>query len=373
MRFNASAGQSLGVEVEIGIVDAQTLDLVSASDEILQDLAQGGEHPKAKHEFYSSSLEVITGICTTVADARADLAGTFAEIGPILADRRLQLQPGGAHPSARWQDLTVTDKPRYQEFAEWIRWPAWRSMCHGIHFHVGVTSGDAAVQIARSLAVRLPLFLAVSASSPFWGGLDTGMASSRTKVFEAMPTHDLPAQLSTFEEFRQLMSAMVAAHSLHTVRELWWDIRPHPGFGTVELRICDSMATMRETMALAAYGQCAVACLQEQFDAGRALPDLPTWALQQNKWRAARWGTQTMLITDADGANAPLAELLAADLESLAPHAEQLDCVEELADVAVVAASPGYQRQRETFERSGSLREVTASLVRQWRDDEMGS
>ncbi len=367
VEYHASAGPTLGVEVELGLVDRTTLQLVPASAEVLRSLTPPGadEHPKAKHEFYGSSLEIITGICPTVADARADLLATIAEVRAELEPRNLAMQPGGAHPRAHWQDLVVTDKPRYQEFAHWIQWPARRSMCHGIHYHVGVRSADAAVAIAHSLAVSIPLLLAPSAASPFWGGHDTGMASSRTKVFEGMPTADLPADVADFAAFQHLMAQMQAAGAIRTVRELWWDIRPHPGFGTVELRVCDAMGTLDEVLALAALSQCLVADLNERFDAGQPLPRLPRWALKENKWRAARWGMDAEVI-EVEGGSRPVREALAAEIERLAPVAARLGCADELAAVAAVAAAPGYERMRRIAREHDSLDAVTADLVARW-------
>ena len=366
MEFHASPGPSLGVEIELGLVDRQTLQPVPACPEVLALMRPPGaaEHPKVKGEFYASSLEIITGICTSVADARADLQATIAEVGPVLDRLGLALQPGGGHPTAHWQELTVSPAPRYQDFAERIQWPARRSMCHGIHYHVGVRSGDAAVALANSLATFVPILLGPSASSPFWAGADTGMASARTKVFEGMPTADIPAELADFAEFRVLMAQMQKAGALRTVRELWWDIRPHPGFGTVEIRVCDGMATLEEVLALAALTQALTADLNDRFDAGEPLPRLRRWALKENKWRAARWGMEADVI-GTDGSTTPVREVLDAQLERLAPVADRLGCSAELADVARVAADPGYQRQRRLAHADG-LEAVTRDLVSGW-------
>lgn len=367
IEYHASAGPSLGVEIELGLVDRATLQLVPGSAQVLEQIrpADADEHPKAKNEFYASSLEIITGICTTVAEARGDLLATIAEVDAELRPRNLAMQPGGAHPTARWQDLHVTGKPRYQEFARWIQWPARRSMCHGIHYHVGVRSADAAVAIANSLGVSIPLLLAPSASSPFWGGHDTGLASARTKVFEGMPTADLPAELEDFAAFQRLMAQMQAAGAIRTVRELWWDIRPHPGFGTVEIRVCDAMGTLDEILALAALTQCLVADLNERFDAGEPLPRLPRWALKENKWRAARWGMDAEVI-NVTGGTVAVREALAEEVARLAPVAARLGCADELAGVAAVAAAPGYERMRTIARESDSLDAVTADLVARW-------
>lgn len=373
MDFNASPRNTLGVEVEIGIVDAASLDLVPRSGEVLDELgaAHGGEHPKIKHEFYQSSIEVITAIPETVDEAEQDLTESFAELTAALDRRGLALQGGALHPTASWLDLTVTDSPRYQNFAERIQWPARRSMCHGIHYHVGVQSADASVAIANSLAVQMPLFIGLSASSPYWEGIDTGLASSRTKVFEAMPTNDIPPQLSGWGEFEALMDSLIKGGAIESVRELWWDIRPHPGFGTVELRVSDSMQTMREIMSLAALAQCLVYDLSRRFEAGEELPTLTHWVLKQNRWRATRYGFDTDLIVSTDGHNQPMLEVIAETLDRLAPTAKLLGCEKQLADInSIVEGGNGATRQRREYARTGDFRSVIELLIREWRTNQ---
>ncbi len=367
VEYYASAGPSLGVEVELGLVDRATLRLVPAAAEVLEALrpAHADEHPHIKGEFYASSIELITGICTTVDEARQDLLTTIEHATTVLDPMGLAMQPGGVHPSARWQDLVVSGQPRYQDFAARIRWPARRSMCHGIHYHVGVRSGDAAVAIANALATSIPLLLGPSAASPFWAGRDTGMASSRTKVFEGMPTADLPPELPDFAAFSELVHEMQLVGAIRTVRELWWDIRPHPGFGTVEIRVCDCMSTLDEILALAALAQCLVADLNDRYDAGEPLPRLPRWALKENKWRASRWGVDAEVI-GTDLRVRPMREALAAEVERLFPTARALGCTADLERVPDVAADPGYARQRRIAAASGSLAAVTRELVEGW-------
>ncbi len=280
------------------------------------------------------------------------------------------MQPGGLHPFNGWQDLDVTDQERYNNFAERIQWPARRSMCHGIHYHVGVQSGDASVAIANSLAIQLPLFVALSASSPFWHGLDTGLDSSRTKVFEAMPTNDLPPLLSGWTEFEALMDVLIKGGAIESVRELWWDIRPHPGFGTVELRMSDAMQTMREILALAALAQCLVYDLSGRFEAGETLPSRHPWVLKQNKWRAARFGIDTALIENNEGDNRGIADLIEIEIVRLESAATILGCTEQLADLRLIVANGnGATRQRREFARTGDLKSVVALLLREWESN----
>ncbi len=368
MMFNASPRPTVGIEIELGLVDRESLELVPMSDALLAAIRPDDqpEHPKAKHEFYSSSLEIITGICQTLGDARDDLMATITEVAAALDPMGLAMQPGGGHPWAAWPDLIVSDKPRYQEFADRIQWPARRSSCHGIHYHVGVRSGDAAVVIANSMATFLPLLLAPSASSPYWHGQDTGMASARTKVFEGMPTADLPPELAGYDAFVALMADMSRAGAIQTIRELWWDIRPHPNFGTVEIRVCDGMGRLDEVIALGAFAQCLVSDLNDRFDAGEPLPRLPRWALKENKWRAARWGRDAQIVTSSRGDTLPLRQVLDTELARLAPVAKSLGCSAELSAVPAVADEPGYIRQRRTAQETGSLRSVVAELVTNW-------
>lgn len=369
LAFTSSPRSTLGVEIELGIIDLATGALVPRSGELLTELGEpfGGEHPKAKHEFYQSSIEVITGICETVEDARTDLADTIADVEQAANSRGLALIGGGLHPTASFRELLVTDMPRYQAFASTIEWPARRSMCHGIHYHVGVRSGDDAVAICRALAVYLPLFVAVSASSPYWHGYDTGLASARTKVFEGMPTTGLPPKLDGWGEFSELMKVLIAAGTIRSVRELWWDIRPHPGFGTVELRMTDTMGTLREAMSLAALAQCLVHEFGTRLAAGEQLPGLNEWVLKDNKWRACRWGADAELVVNHAGKTEPVAEILQRVITSLQPAARELGCVDELNSIhEIVRGGSGYQRQRRVFEQTGDFGSVIEMMAGEW-------
>ena len=207
-------------------------------------------------------------MCATPAEAHADLAATVAELQPILRRRHLALIGTGVHPFSSWNRLRLTEDDRYARLVDKIQWPARRMMIHGVHFHVGVPSGDHAIAVTNALTNLLPHFVALSASSPYWFGDDTGLASMRTKVFESMPSASLPPELTDWADFERLVEILVRAGTIETVKELWWDIRPSPGWGTVELRMCDGMATLTELCALAALAQAAVAYLCQRIDAG---------------------------------------------------------------------------------------------------------
>jgi carboxylate-amine ligase len=365
--FNSSGGPSLGVEVEFELVDRTTRELTSAAQEILTVMGEGhpdGEHPKAKHELFECTIEIITGICTTVAEAKADLAGTLAEVEALAAERGLVLMCSGTHPFSDWRSQRVTRNPRYQSLVSEMAWMAERLQIFGVHFHVGIRSSEKVVAIANALSTYIPHFLALSASSPYWESHDTGLASSRSKVFEGLPTAGLPEQIDDWPDFERFMGTLVSASAIKTVREVWWDIRPHPDFGTVELRMCDGIPTLREVAALAAMAQCLVEWFDRADDRGEALPVPREWILRQNKWRAARHGLEADLIVDEDGRCQPMRAGVAELLERLAPIARELGCGDELADVeTILELGPSYRRQRQVAGPDARLTDVVDLLV----------
>ena len=369
--FNGSAGPSLGVEVELELVDKESGQLASRATEILDEMAPGeAEHPKAKHELFECTIEIITGVCSSVAEARADLEETLAEVVAGAETRGLGVMCSGTHPFSHWGDQVVTDNPRYHALVAEMGWMAERLAIFGVHVHVGVRSGRKVVAIANALSGYIPHFLALSASSPFWHGRDTGLCSSRSKVFESLPTAGLPEQISDWSTFEQFMETLVSASAIKTVREVWWDIRPHPDFGTVELRMCDGLPRMAEVEAVAALSQSLVHWLDccDEFD--HALPVPTEWVLRQNKWRAARHGLDAEVIVDEQGTTIPMRTAIEDLVELVRPAAAELDCVDQLEGVArIMADGPSAVRQRAVAESSGT-RAVVDALVHEMATDE---
>ena len=367
IEFNGSPAPTLGVEVELELVDRETGELVSAATDILTELGLGhpdDEHPKAKHELFECTIEIITGICDTVAEARADLSATLAEVREAADHRGIDLLCSGTHPYSNWGDQHVSDDPRYHQLLEQMGWTAQRLQIFGVHFHVGVRHGERVLAISNGLAGYIPHLLALSASSPYWESRDTGLASSRSKVFEALPTAGLPEQLTDWAEFERFMGTLISAGALTTIREVWWDIRPHPDFGTIELRMCDGLPTLREVTALAALSQCLVTWLDQRAEAGEVLQPPSDWVLRQNKWRAARYGIEAELIRDLEGNTRPLPEAVIELVTALRPVGVTLGCADELEGVlAILDEGPSYLRQRRLVEEGGDLRSVVAQLV----------
>ena len=368
--FNPSPVPTLGIELEVGLVDRTSRELSNAASELLGVLGRshpGGEHPKVKHELFESTIEIITGICSTVAEAGRDLSTTIAEVDAPTRARGLGLISSGTHPFSRWHDQRVSPPPRYADLIERIGWPARRLAIHGTHFHVGVRSGRTAVAVTNAVAVQLPLFLALSASSPYWQAHDTGLASVRTKVFEGLPTAGLPPPLVDWTDFEAFMGTLMNAGAITSIREVWWDVRPHPDFGTVELRMCDALQTLDEALAVAALAQCLVADLQDRFEDGEPLASNRHWVLQENKWLAARYGLDARIIVDDDGHRRPARDMIEDLVNRLAPTARKLGCERELAGVRTIAEhGAGAARQRRVIELGGGHRDVVDLLLEEF-------
>jgi len=371
--FASSPRSSLGVEWEVELVDFETRQLRSGATDILGELGApyGGEHPKAKNELLESCVEVITGICTTVAEAKADLAETLGAVTEAAERRGLGVMCSGTHPITDWATQEISPNPRYSALVEQMQWLARRLQIFGIHVHVGVRSPEKVIPIVNALTAYVPHFLALSASSPYWIGTDTGLASCRSKVFEGLPTAGLPYQLSGWDQFEEYMATLISAKTIQSVREVWWDIRPHPGFGTVELRICDGLPTLSEIGAVAALSQCLVDQLNSQFDRGYTLPMPKGWVLRENKWRAARYGLEAFIITDDRGSTMPVRDAIVELVDDLMPVAERLGCPQELADVkGVLDTGASYRRQRAVADaHGGDLKAVVDSLMEEMRTD----
>lgn len=367
INFNGSPNPTLGVELELQIIDPETKNLVSGAQQILSK-SNGDVH--VKPELIQSTIELNTDVCANIAAVRMDLTERLSSLLEICDDLGYELASGGTHPFSKWDEQAITPKERYHMLIDRCQWPARRLMIFGLHVHVGVPSGEKAIAIFNSLSTFLPHLLALSASSPFFDSNDTGLASSRVKIFETLPTAGLPYRLLNWAEFQRFMITLVNAKAIESIREVWWDIRPHPGFGTVELRICDGLPTLDETIALTALMQALVVWLSDQYDEGMYLPIHRHWIVRENKWRAARWSVDAEIIIDEDGTLQALSDAIEELLEVLTPVAKRLGSYDELVWVRdIIKKGPSYKRQRKIYEETGDLKKVVDGLVKELRDN----
>jgi carboxylate-amine ligase len=373
IEWNPSQGPTLGVEWEVQLIDAQSRMLRQDAGTLLAGLPglqESGEHPKVRHELMQSTVEVVTGVCGTVAEAKADLAATTKELQRTAAPNGIVLASAGTHPLSDWRDAKMAPVQRYSELIEQIQWPARRMQVYAVQVHVGLRDADRAMPVIGALATYLPHFLGLTASSPFWSGHDTGLASSRSVVFDALPNTGPPPILADWKRFEEYMDTQLRAGSIRTIKEVWWDVRPHPDFGTVEIRISDAVPTFREVGMVAALAQCLVQLFDTQLDRGYRLPTRSPWVIRDNKWRAVRYGLDAIVITGESGTTAPLRDEIYELARELEPVAWRLGCAEELAVVdEVLAAGASYQRQRATHGGDGSLTSVVDALVTEFAED----
>ncbi|MEW6278603.1 MAG: YbdK family carboxylate-amine ligase [Candidatus Eremiobacterota bacterium] len=364
LSFATSRFLTLGVEVEIQLVDYKTLDLCPAAPRILGGLVND---PSFQPELYKTMLEVSTGVCNDLEDVEADLTGARERLLPVTDDDGVEILGTGTHPFAdRGREDDLSDSPRYHRMLLKDQWVARNKNTFGLHVHVGATGGDHAIALMNAASAFLPHLLALSASSPFRYGQDTGLASSRGIAFESQPTSGLAPRLEDWSDFRHLVTGLRQSGSIESLKDLHWDIRPSPRLGTVEVRICDGQACLADTLALVAAVQCLFAWLDRTLD-GRRAP--PAWRQRENKWRAIRWGLDGDVVVDDQGTVRPLRDEWLALLRAFRPVAAPLGCARHLKRVEWMVREGGNSsiRQRALLKRCGSLYALVQALVHEWR------
>jgi carboxylate-amine ligase len=353
--FGRSAPFSLGIEEEFQLVSAESYELVPRFDEIAEE--SGDE--RVRRELMTSVLEAATGVHEHVGAALEEVREIRAHLRDAAAKRGALIASAGTHPFSRWEHQEITDTPRYQGVVEKLRWVAERVAIFGLHVHVGVDSADTAAKLATSLRNFVPELLALSANSPYWQGRESGLASTRSQVFDTMPRSGLPPRLESFADFEGLVDRGVAAGFFPDYTYLWWDIRPHPKLGTIELRACDAQTRIASAAGLAALSQCLVARLAEE-----PMPAQPRTLIAENKWRAARYGLDAELVDLARDRARPAREAVRELLDLAAPFAGRLGCVDELAEVeALLERGNGADEQRRLNESGGGLLAVARWLA----------
>ena len=365
--FAASERSTVGIEWELALVDADSGDLRQVAEYVLDAVAPvgGGQHPHIRQELLVNTVEIVSGVSRTVAEAGHDLEQSIELIRTVTDRLRVELLCAGTHPFSRWDMQKVTDKERYATLIDRTQWWGRQMLIYGVHVHVGIEDRDKVLPISRALLGHYGHLLALSASSPYWGGKDTGYASNRALMFQQLPTAGLGFQFDTWPELEGYVDDMLHTGVIDTFDEIRWDIRPSPKFGTVEVRVCDGSPTLTEVLSISALIHCLVELFSRELDAGRELPTMPPWFVQENKWRAARYGLDAVIILDSDSNERLVTEDLDELLNRLEPVARSLDCADDLRAVAdIPREGASYQRQRRVAEEhEGDLRAVVDSLI----------
>ncbi|MGW4714116.1 glutamate--cysteine ligase [Nocardia sp. NPDC004260] len=366
--FDGSPRPTIGVEWEIALVDKVTRDLSNTAAAVFDSLGDLRAHdgtPQVTKELLRNTVELVTGVHETVGAAVEDLTGTMNTVRRAAEQLGVDLFCAGTHPFAQWSAQQLTRSEHYDELIERTQWWGRQMMIWGVHVHVGVSHRDKVFPILNSLLLSYPHLLALSAGSPMWAGSDTGYASNRTLMFQQLPTAGLPFQFENWTQFEHFVHDQIKTGVFTQLGGMHWDIRPAPKWGTIEVRVCDGISTRAELAAMAALIHCLIVDLDRRVENGEELPTLPPWHVQENKWRAARYGLDAIIITDADSNERLVTDDLADLLNRLEPTAARLGCADELALVAEIPKrGASYQRQRRVAAASqGDLVAVVDALV----------
>lgn len=370
--FADSRQSTLGVEWEVALVDHESGDLRSVAQQVLEGIhaAHGGldpdeEHPHVKQELLLNTVEIVTGVCETVSEAKTQLHENLGVIREVTDPLGIDLYSAGSHPFASPKLQPVTDQERYAKLIDRTQWWGQQMVIYGVHVHVGLDRREKALPVVDGLINYQPHFQALSASSPFWGGEDTGHASHRALMFQQLPTAGLPYHFDTWSQFEGYVADMLHTGVIDDISEIRWDVRPVPRFGTVEMRICDGLSSLQDIGAIAALTQCLVDDMSTTLDHGGSIDVMPPWHRTENKWRAARYGMDAIIILNAAGDEMLVTDHLMRELNRLEPVARKLGCSDELADVErIIRGGAGYQWQRKiAAANSGDLRAVVKDNI----------
>lgn len=355
---------TLGVEEELMIVDAETLDLANSIEGLLADLEGHDAAGEVKPELMESVCEIATTPCADAAEIGVQLGELRQLVTAAAGQRELAIGAAGTHPFAMWEDQRIVSRPRYRELVAGLQWVARQELIFGIHVHVGVDDPDKAIHIANGMRVHLPILLALSANSPFWRADATGLLSSRTPIFRAFPRVGIPPRYDDWADWEQRIEFMVQSKAIPDYTYLWYDVRPHPKFGTVEVRVMDSQTRLEHTLGLAALVQAMAKELGEHFEAGQQLSRYPFEMLDENKWFAARHGLDGELV-DLPSRDRVSTKALARRLvDRLRGHAEDLGSGDELGAIEdLIEHGNGGARQLIVYAANRDLQEVVGEIV----------
>ena len=375
--FAHSERSTLGVEWELQLIDRDSLDLRQCAAEILRAVRPD---PHIHGEMMLNTVELVSGARRTVADCLEDIALAFDRLLPVTEPLRVDLSSAGTHPFADPLVQKVTDTERYARLVDRTRLWGHQMLIFGTHVHVGLEDRAKALPILRALLTRTAHLQCLSASSPFWAGLDTGYADNRAMMFQQLPTAGAPHQLETWDELEAYAGDMIHTGVIEDFTEVRWDVRPSPRLGTIEVRACDAATNLTELAGIAALTQCLVESFSRALDRGEELDAMPAWYVDENKWRSARYGMDAILITDSLGNEELVTDTVERMVTELAPVAADLGCEAELEGVrATLEAGASYQRQLAAV-RSGGGNEAAVRLLlaevragRPLRPDEVAS
>jgi carboxylate-amine ligase len=365
-RFGASDQFTLGVEEEYMLLDPESLDLVQHIETVLDAVQGDALADRINAELMQSVLEIATPVCRSPADVMRELTTLRGYVSEVAGREGLRVGSAGTHPFSLFERQRITAKDRYHALIDQLQYVARRELIFGMHIHVAVDDPDKAIQVVNGLLPHLAPLLALSASSPFWRGEATGLASSRQIVFSAFPRSGPPPRFRDYEDYASVVGQLERTGCIADYTHIWWDIRPHPKWGTVEVRICDAVTRVEDAVAIAAYCQAVVKAISDRYDAGEEIPTYHRILTSENKWLAARYGLEAPIMDLATGRRirVPIAKLVRRTLRDLEPHARELGSERELEGIeALLSRGNSAERQLRVFNANRDIVEVARAIA----------
>jgi carboxylate-amine ligase len=365
-RFGEGDPFTLGVEEEYQLLDGTSFDLVQHIEAVLAAI-QGHElEAQINPELMQSVLEIATPVCQSPGDVMTELTKLRGYVCQLARERGMRVGSAGTHPFSLFERQRITAKDRYRQLVDQLQYVARRELIFGMHVHVAVDGADKAIQIVNGLLPQLAPLLALSASSPFWRGEPTGLASSRQMVFSAFPRSGPPPRFRDYADYADVVGQLERTGCIADYSHIWWDIRPHPKWGTVEVRICDAVTRIEDAVAIAAYCQALVKMLSDRFDEGDRIPSYHRILTSENKWLAARYGLEAPVMDLETGRRnrIPVARLVRRTLRDIEPHARELGSERELEGIAeILGRGNSAERQLRVFNANRDIVEVVGEIA----------
>jgi carboxylate-amine ligase len=351
---------TLGIEEELMILDSESYDLVNAIESLVEDAPDG----EIKPELMESVLEIATAPCKDAREAGDQLRALRRQVSDTAERHGLCIGSAGTHPFAMWEDQRISSAERYRELVSALRFVARQEIIFGLHVHVGLDDADKAIHVTNGMRVHVPVLLALSANSPFWRAQATGLASTRMPIFRAFPRTGMPPTYTDWADYESRIGFMVESGAIKDYTFLWYDVRPHPNFGTVEIRAMDAQTRVEHTLGLAALIQAMVKELAEHYDSGQELARYPYEMLEENRWLAARHGLDGELVDLPHKRLVSTKELARRLFDRLRPHAQDLGAELEFDGLEdIIERGDGATRQRMVFEANHDFNEVVREIV----------
>jgi carboxylate-amine ligase len=354
---------TLGVEEELMILDGETFALANEIDAITEAHAGKGDG-EVKPELLQSVLEIATPVSKDLEEVGRHVRRLRREVSEAAATKGLAIGSAGTHPTALWEEQRVSADPRYRELIAALKFIARQEIIFGLHVHVGIDDAEKAIHVANGMRVHVPVLLALSANSPYWRSDATGLASTRMPIFRAFPRVGIPPHYEDWADYENRIGFMVDAGVMSDETYLWYDVRPHPRFGTVEVRAMDAQTHVEHTLALTALIQAMVKELAEHYEAGKQLGAYPYEMLDENKWLAARHGLEGELVDLPERRMVPTKELARRLYDRLHEHAQDLGGAAEFEGIAdLLEKGTGASRQRVVYEANHDWAELLNEIV----------